>query len=364
MNTDLEAVKRELLADKKEKTITRPMVSTGSTALNLAISDKSKGGFMQGCYYHIVGDSDSGKSFISLTTFAEASISEEFQNYRFIHDNAEDGTLMDMEMFFGKRVNAKIEPPAGTRKDPICSTTIEEFYYHIDDAFKAKKPFIYVLDSLDALDSKPDQKKFDQQKKASRNPKEGKDEAGSYGMAKAKANSFGLRTVVNRLKASKSILLIISQAKIDMRFGMPPGSKTNSGGLSLKFYAHAQIWTSPLKPIMQKIEGRPRNLGVEVKAVVKKNRHTGRKASARIPIYWSYGIDDLGACVDYLVEEKEWTKTKGLIHAKEFNLVKKKESIIEHIEANNLEGKLRSLVGKKWLAIKQACKIKRKKRYG
>jgi RecA/RadA recombinase len=365
--SDTEAIKRELLRDKVPKETSKPTLSTGSTLLNLAISDKSRGGFMKGCYYHIVGDSDSGKTFVSMTAFAEATLNDEFQNYRFIHDNTEDGALMDVEQFFGKRVNAKIEPPAGTRKEPIYSSTVEEFYFHLDDAFRAKKPFIYILDSLDALDSKPDQKKFQQHKTAHNKPKkEGVEEkeAGSYGMAKAKLNASGLRTVFNKLKRSGSILLVISQAKVDMRFGMPPGSKTFSGGTSLKFYAHAQIWTSPAGPISEKIQGRPRNLGVHVKAVVKKNRHTGRKAGVRIPIYWSYGIDDLGSCIDFMVEEKEWTKSKGLIHAKELSLVKKKEDLIAHIEANDLEGKLRSLVGKKWLAIKQACKIKRKRRYG
>jgi RecA/RadA recombinase len=330
------------------------------------LTDKRNGGFMQGCYYHLVGDSDSGKTFISMTAFAEASISEVFQNYRFIHDNAEDGALMDMTQFFGKRVNAKIEPPAGTRKDPIYSTTVEEFYYYIDDAFAAGKPFIYVLDSADALDTNPDRKKFQQQKAFSRKPKkkEGEKDAGSYGMTKAKVNASGLRLVVNKLKKAKSILIIISQAKIDMRFGVAPGSKTNSGGLSLKFYSHAQIWTAPIAPIVKKqVKARPLDLGVMVRVKIKKNRHTGRKTTCKIPIYHSYGVDDLGSCVDFLVEEKEWPIVKRVINASDFGVSLKKEPLIAHIEENGLEGKLRRLVGSKWLAIKEACKIRRKKRY-
>ena len=74
----------------------RDLLSTGSTLLNLACSENPFGGFLKGKYYLLVGDSDSGKTFLSMSCFAEAMIQKPFKNYRLIYDYVEDGMLMHM----------------------------------------------------------------------------------------------------------------------------------------------------------------------------------------------------------------------------------------------------------------------------
>ena len=60
-----------------------------------------------------------------------------------------------------------IESPAVDDEGlPVNSKTVQEFYYHLDDAAKEGRPFIYVLDSMDSLEAKEDQEKFEKQKKA------------------------------------------------------------------------------------------------------------------------------------------------------------------------------------------------------
>jgi hypothetical protein len=78
----------------------------------LSCSGNAKGGFAKGKYHFIVGDSASGKTWLSLTCLAEAAMNPEFENYRFIYDNVEDGALMDIERFFGSKVAERIESPA------------------------------------------------------------------------------------------------------------------------------------------------------------------------------------------------------------------------------------------------------------
>ena len=78
---------RELLAPTPVRVINSECaVSTGSTLLNLACSDHPRIGFLMGGYYYLVGDSASGKTFLSLTCFAEACINPAFDNYRLIFD--------------------------------------------------------------------------------------------------------------------------------------------------------------------------------------------------------------------------------------------------------------------------------------
>jgi len=334
-------------------------LSTGSTLLNLACTGKPNCGFAKGHYYFLVGDSASGKTFLSLTCLAEASINKNFDEYHFIYDNAEDGALMDIERFFGKKVAERMEPPSLTKDNqPVCSSTIEEFYYHVDDALQENRPFIYVLDSMDSLSSEAEQNKFDQTKEAHR---KGKEVTGSYGDGKAKKNSANLRTLIPYLHHSGSILIIISQTRDNIGFGFE--KKTRSGGRALRFYACIELWSSIRSQIEKTIQGKKRQLGVNCKVQVKKNRITGRQRNVTIPIYHSFGIDNLGNCVDFLIEEERWTKKGNKIQAIDLKLCASKEKIIRYIEEKGLEQDIQSIVGEEWEKIEAACVLHRKRRY-
>lgn len=351
-----------LKGKKKSKKISiKNFLSTGSTLLNLACSGRVMGGFAKGKYYFLVGDSTSGKTFLSLTCLAEASINPNFKNYRFIYDNAEDGALMDIERFFGSGVADTMEPPAIRENGgAIYSTTIEEFYYHFDDAVKEGKPFIYILDSMDSLSSDEDEKQFYDEKKAYRKSKE---TTGSYGTSKSKKNSANLRKTLKHLNNTNSILIIISQTRDKIGFGSMFNKKTRSGGHALKFYATIEIWSSVIKKIKKKVKGKDRQIGVNIKIKCEKNRITGQEHTIEIPIYHSFGIDDIGSCVDYLIDEGHWKKSKSSIVASDFDFTGTRDKLIAHIEENEYEKDLRELVGEVWKEIEKACAVKRKFRY-
>ncbi len=361
---DVEKIKQSLMKSRSWKR--KPMqasdyLSTGSTLLNLACTGKMRGGFVKGHYFFIVGDSVSGKTFLSLTCLAEASINKHFDGYRFIFDNAEDGALMNIERFFGKGVADRLEPPA-TDKDgnSIYSVTIEDFYFHVDDAFKAKKPFIYVLDSMDSLTSLYEGRKFDERKSAARGGPAAK---GDWGDGKPKINSAGIRRVLSKLGKTGSILIVISQTRDNLNAGPFEPSKTRSGGHALRFYATLELWSSVRSRLKKTVKGKQRQVGILSRVAVKKNRLTGQERIIDIPIYHSSGIDDLGGCVDYLVEEGYWSKARTLIKAKEFEIALSREALIAHIEDKGLENELRLLVAEVWGDIEEACKVKRKSRY-
>jgi hypothetical protein len=307
-------------------------------------------------------------TFLSLTCLAEASISPAFDDYRFILDDVENGTLMDVERFFGQRVARRLEPPRGTRDDPVYSEKIEHFYYHLDDALDKGRPFIYVLDSMDGLSSEDEEKKFAQHKKTFRKneareePGEEEKAAGSFGDGKAKKNAANLRRIVPRLRKTGSILIIINQTRDNVgTFSFE--KKTRSGGHALRFYATLELWSSVREKLKKNVRGENRQTGILTKVQVKKNRQTGRETSVEFPIYYSVGIDDVGGCVDYLIDEKHWQKAGPNVKAPEFDFSGTREKLIKKVEEESLEGKLRDTVAKVWHEVEEACKVERKRRY-
>lgn len=350
-------------AKRREPVPEADLLKTGSTMLDLAITGKRAGGFAKGKYFWIVGDSSSGKTFLTLTCLAEASINKEFNNYRFIYDNGEDGALMDMGRFFGPRMADRLEAPSETADgEPVYSDTIEDFYYHLDDAFNAGYPFIYVLDSMDALDSKYSAKKFDEAKKAARKGTQAK---GDYGDGKAKINSTRIRHVVRQLRDTGSILIVLSQTRDNIDAGMFEEQQTHAGGRALKFYATVQLWSSVGKRIKRTVNDREIVVGVTCRVKTKKNRFTGRERVVEFPIYYANGIDDIGGMVDYLTTWKVWPKVAGKIDAsKHFDDVKlRREDLIKWVEENQARDELEHICETAWQAVEEKLVTHRRSKY-
>jgi hypothetical protein len=337
-------------------------LSTGSTMLNLACSDRIDGGFIRGHYYILIGDSDSGKTWLSCTMFAEAAINSNFDKYRFILDDPEYGAMMDMERYFGAAVAERIEQasPEG------ASNYIEEFYYNITDLIDAGRPFLYVLDSVDALDTIDDEDKFEERKTAHRKGKT-QDVSGSYGTSKAKTNSLDIKKVIRGLKKTKSILIIINQTRDNIGFGAQFKPKVRSGGRALEFYAAMRFWTKPVGTLKRKVKGKDRKVGRVTQVKIERNRITGKQREVTLPIYNSLGIDETGSLVDYLILEGQWKTSKdegkGNVIADEFDLELPKEKLIQHIEDNDLLDDLRDIASEVWNEIEAGCEVERKRRY-
>ena len=339
-------------AKKKRMIATKDLLSSGSTLLNLACSDRKEGAFYKGGIFQFAGDSDTGKSMVTMTIFAEAAKNVNFDEYQFIHDNAEGGALMDVEEFFGAKCAKRMAlPPRGT------SRTIEDFYFNLDDLYKTKEPFIYILDSMDGISSKADEKKLEEAKKADDADKE---VTGSYGMAKAKANSEGLRRAKSRLAKTGSILIVVSQTRdaINARFA----KKAISGGKAIKFYARLQLWASSHSVIKKTVNKIPHQIGINCTVNIKKNHVSGRRGAVEFPIFNAYGIDDIGSCVDFLIINR-WKKSKQTINATDFGVQFTRDRLITHIEEEDLVDELVEITAEAWDEIQRECKPKRRKRY-
>jgi hypothetical protein len=262
----------------------------------------------------------------------------------------------------------RLEPPGGTVADPKYSEEIEELYYHLDDALtEAEKPggrpFIYLMDSMDSLDSKYSEAKFQEAKKASRKGTKAK---GDYGDGKAKINSTRLRKVVARLRNTGSILIILSQTRDNINAGLFEEQQTHAGGRALKFYATVQLWSSVGSKIKRTIKEQEIPIGVNCRVKVRKNRLTGKERVVTFPIYFATGIDDIGGMVDFLTKWKVWPKKKGgLIDAtNDFDgVVKRREDLIHWIEDSDVREDLEEIVEDAWAEIEAAAEVKRRNKY-
>lgn len=348
---------KQLLMTKRPKVQATPdeMLSSGSTLLNLACSGTTHGAFVKGYYYFFVGDSMSGKTWFTMTCLAEATRRKSFKDYALIHDDVERGANMDVEYYFGSRLAKRLSrPPHG------LSTTVEEFYFNINEALD-EGPCIYILDSMDSLSCSADIEQFEKERKAFAS---GKEVSGSYGTGKSKANSEGLRLLMGRLEATGSILIIISQTRDNIGFGAQFNPKTRSGGKALRFYAKCEIWTSVAKTLKKTVRGTARVSGAVTRCHVKKNRTTGQEHKVDVPFLYGYGLDDVTSCVDFLIQEKHWSKKGSKVDAPDIDFSGTLEKLVAHIEEEELLDVVQDVVLDVWNDIQSSMiSTGRKKKY-
>jgi RecA/RadA recombinase len=330
-----------------------------STLLNLACSDNYKTAFSRGRMVNIVGDSSAGKSMLALGCLKEALISSSHDNYRLIYDDAEHALDMNLTLLFGQDLADAIEPPAEDDVgDPIYSDSIEDFHYYLSLALDDTRPFIYILDSFDAVTADADEKKMQELFKARAGGKETK---GTYGMAKAKKASEILRSVCSRLHNADSYLIIISQTRDNVGWGFE--KKTRSGGRALRFYAHHEIWLNHKSKIKTTAKGTARVIGNLVESKLKKNKITGKLRDVTFPIYYDIGVDDAESMIEFLIAEKIWKRTGASINAADFDAKGNMNTVIESIYENNQYEELQQLVQEVWLDIEEAVRVKRPGKY-
>ena len=348
-------------ATKPEVKVERPKITlnSGSTLINLMLSNDVNGGYEPG--YHLWwGTSRSGKSLLTLQALAEAANSDKFAEYALYHNDTERGAGQGLRALFGNKATERILPPFMDEDGNWGSSTlIEDFFCDLDDKLQEDAPFIYVLDSFDALTTNAEDKEFKDTKKALR---AGKQISGTFGVSKAKAFSVNMRRIPAPLLDKNSYLFGISQAKDNLSFGFEKHSR--AGGTALRYYANSELLVDIVGAIKKTVAGTARHIGNRVKVSVKKNRQTGSSNSVEISIYDGFGVDDIGDMIYYLTEtEEHWTKTGQKINVPEWDIKVTFDKLVQHIENNGLEDDLKQIVQKLWDDIREKASLKRKKRY-
>lgn len=349
-NTAVETAKKALTIKPLPEKVFQDsdFASFGLTLLNLATYGKTFGGVAKGTAMWLRGRASGGKTFLARNILCEASMNKEFQDYQLIYDDVEHGALMDTEKFWPPLVR-RLVPPAWTQnkitkaKRPYYSKDIGEFYKRLRAKLDSGKKFIWIEDSMDALNAVTTTKMSDN---------------------KAKANSQELRRLMDPLHESGSILILISQARANLNDMF--GGDISAGGRALEHYPSCTVTLRKFKSLCRYHNDKKWPVGSLIQAHVEKNRISGFDSTIYFPIYFDYGIDDIGSCIDWLSTAAgywEATEEGTSITAPEFNFEGKKWDLIRQIELKNQLRDLRTLTAKVWYDIRAKISVKRMPRY-
>ena len=356
----------------RPKIASRLLIPSGSTMLNLACSDNPFGAYRLGKIITMPGASSSGKTILELTSMAEMADNKRFDDYEFIYDDGEEALSFDIKYLFNNLAEtedhpARLFPPGGydDNNKPIYSNTIQDFKANILAKCREKKPFIYALDSLDALTTDEELEKEYHRAivMAKGNAAAIKALKGSFNTEKAFILGQALRMINGLIEKTDSQLCIIQQ--IRQKIGVTFGKKTTtSGGNAPFFYSFHQVWLDKLAQIKDLKYGL--KIGNKVKAEVIKNKLLGKPREVEFDIYYDYGIDDISSCIDYLCISKIWKKLKGgYITAPGFGDNDEKhykKDWVHIIEKDNAERNIQKICGETWHDIEENIKLSDRKR--
>lgn len=353
----------EIVSEVEEKIQSEPeverevpkkdLISTGSTLLNLALSDYPYGGYRPSRIVNLIGDSSSGKTLLCLSMFAEITKDKKYDKHELVFMEPESGLEFDIKKMFGEKTYNRIDFLPKDRSKPC---TVQDWYNSVFEILvNKKKPCIHVLDSFDALTSEEEIKEHEVGK-------------GGYKTEKAIASSATLRQIANVNEGTNSLIIIISQTRQNLgaMFGK---KKTRSGGDALHFFSSQEIWLHNGPKITKKVRGEEVEIGRYVFVDVAKNRVTGKRRKVSFPVLDGYGVDDTRSMVEWLVTKGFWEKEGKSPEAwkidtcGDFEINGKVFEIVKHIEENNLDEKLKKIVWDSWTEIEGELKLNRKPRY-
>lgn len=259
------------------------MFDSGITILNLAISGKPDEFAAPGTTVSYIGESDSGKTVLALTT-AAASFYAYGGAVKPVFYAFEPNLLINIERLFGKKFAKALDVVAD------LAMTLEQWQADIRKRFAAsKKPMIAVTDSTDALQCQAD---ID----AGNKVEKGSTKAG-YGTAKAGAFSRALPEICKAVSDNGGLNILLSQVRENpaQMFGSP---LRRSGGKALNFYSELMVWLATSNK--EKVEDV--KVGGWTKIEVKRNKVTGDARTIYAPIYPVYGIDDTKSMLHFLAD--------------------------------------------------------------
>lgn len=250
------------------------------------------GGWPLGRTSNIVGDKSTGKTLLAIE--ACANFARVYPKGKIWYREAEAAFDIDYATQLGLPVR---QVDFGAEGIDTLWNTIEEVIADILQVTAKERakprnkqtPGLYIIDSLDALSDIAEQDRAVGE--------------GSYGASKAKQMSELFRRCTREIKATKIHLMVISQIRdrIGIRFGERYG---RSGGHALDFYASQILWLHYVRPVVRKLRGTERTVGIRVKAKCKKNKIGAPFRDCEFDIHFGYGIRDMEASLAWLSEMK------------------------------------------------------------
>ena len=257
----------------------KDFISTGSTMLDLAISNKPNGGIAVGRITEINGLESSGKSLLGAHILAET----QRKGGVAVYIDTETSVSTEFLGAIGVDVESMLYLHLETVEDIF--EAVEEIVAKVRESDKDRLVTILV-DSLAAATTKVEL--------------EADFEKDGWATSKAIIISKAMRKITQMVGRQKIALVFTNQLrqKLGVMFGDP---WTTSGGKALPFHASTRI---RLKNIGQIKDKKNNNIGMKMRAQVIKNRLGPPMRHADFELYFETGIDDDGSWLKVMKEHK------------------------------------------------------------
>jgi recombination protein RecA len=262
-------------------------VSTGSTILDVIISNRRNGGIPIGRITEISGTESTGKSLLA---------------YHVIKSTQEMGgipLLIDTEKSTDFELLARLGIDLSEGKFFYADPNTVESVFQLMEGFLdlankngfGDKLITIIWDSVAATSNEQEQEK-------------------DYGEATMAVNarliSTAIRKMENYTKKMKVCMLFINQLKHNIGANMPGANKwTTPGGMAIRYHASVRVQLTKDKKIKKKLpNGDEESVGVGARAEIVKNKVAPPFRKCVFDIYFNFGIDDLDSLVPYLIRAK------------------------------------------------------------
>ena len=257
----------------------KDFVSTGSTMLDLAISNKPNGGIAVGRITEINGLESSGKSLLGAHILAET----QRKGGVAVYIDTETSVSTEFLGAIGVDVESMLYLHLETVEDIF--EAVEEIVAKVRESDKDRLVTILV-DSLAAATTKVEL--------------EADFEKDGWATSKAIIISKAMRKITQMIGRQKIALVFTNQLrqKLGVMFGDP---WTTSGGKALPFHASTRI---RLKNVGQIKDKKTNTIGMKMRAQVIKNRLGPPMRHADFNLYFESGIDDDGSWLQVLKDHK------------------------------------------------------------
>ena len=282
LNKKFSDVKVAYFLDGTEETPTdlTEWISTGSSLLDLAISNRPNGGIPVGRITEITGMEASGKSLISAHLLANTQKKDGLAVY------TENALNEEFARAIGIDVSKMLYIQLETVEDIF--EVIESIIMKVRESSKDRLVTICV-DSVAAATTKLEQ--------AADYEKDG------WATAKALVLSKAMRKITQLIGRQRICLVFTNQLrqKLGVSFGDP---WTTSGGKALQFHASCRLRLKGMGQITTKVNDKKQCIGIKTRAQVVKNRMGPPLKTAEFDIRFESGIDDIGSWLALMKEYK------------------------------------------------------------
>ena len=272
-----------LEGDTDAPTIVKEWIGSGSTILDLAISNRKDGGFPVGRVCEITGLEQSGKSLLASHVLLNTQKKGGFA----VYIDTENALSTEYLTAIGLDLKQMLYIPLETVEDIF--ETIDVIIDKIRSSDKNRLVTI-VVDSIAGASTKTEMSAdFD---------KDG------YATAKALIISKAMRKITNLIGRERICLIITNQLRQKLNAPAFSDPWTTPGGKGIPFHASVRIRLSSIGAIKVKVDGHDQIVGSRVKAKLVKNRVGPPLRECEYEVYFDSGIDDYSSWLTTMKDYK------------------------------------------------------------